>query len=254
MAKKWRECTTIPDYEFDPDGKYDGSLYKEDWDEIFNELYQRAETTEDWRYNDWIDPLSTRNAYTEYFKDKAGNDYIVLKYYDGMYALYEIKDESEITENVSKTARIIEKIESGVSVRQAIYEASVVKSKVFEDVVGMIQETYDDFIAKLDKWTGGSGKNGWEYETVKNNDMYSVKITKNPITDFDYPVMIEMSGNIINGEVHYEPTDEYFAASAQVSFSGLKSVLRDLTSQVEMAQADQENDSDVKDTGNIYGY
>ena len=74
MAKKWRECTSIPDYEFDPDGKYDGSLYAEDWDEIFNELYRRAETTEEWRYNDWQDPLSTRNAYTEYFKDKAGND------------------------------------------------------------------------------------------------------------------------------------------------------------------------------------
>ena len=33
MAEKWREMTSIEDYEFDPDGKYDGALYNENWEE-----------------------------------------------------------------------------------------------------------------------------------------------------------------------------------------------------------------------------
>ena len=252
MAKKWRECTSIPDYEFDPDGKYDGSLYAEDWDEIFNELYRRAETTEEWRYNDWQDPLSTRNAYTEYFKDKAGNDYIVLKYYDGMYALYEIKDEDEIDEKASKTGQIIEKIEAGVSIRQAIFEAVKGKNRVFEDVVGMDKESNDELIGLMDKWTGGSGKKGWNYGTVasNNNQTFVIKIDKNPITDFKFPVMIDKEGSVLNGEIYYEPTDEYFAASGPVTFPGLKSILRDITSQVEMAESAQED----TESENIYGY
>ena len=254
MAKKWRECTTIPDYEFDPDGKYDGSLYKEDWDEIFNELYQRAETTEEWRYNDWQDPLSTRNARTEYF-EKGGEKYIVLKYYDGMYALYEIKDEDEIDEGASKTGRIIEKLELGISVRQAISEAVQVKNKVFEDVAGMTQEEYDKLFGLMNEWTGGSGKNGWVYETKTSNGgkIYVIRITKNPVEDFDEPVDVELSDDVLNGETYFGASDEYLAASGPVSLAGLKSILRDLTSQVEMAQADL-NASEGSPEGDIYGY
>jgi hypothetical protein len=253
MANKWRECTTIPDYEFDPDGKYDGSLYKEDWDEIFNELYQRAETTEEWRYNDWIDPLSTRNAYTEYF-EKGGEKFIVLKYYDGMYALYEIKDENEIDEKASKIGRVIEKIESGVSIRQAISEAVQVKNKVLEDINGMDQESSDKLLALMDDWTGGSGKNGWEYKAKKvSGNSYAVSLIKNPIAQFDKPVDVEMVKDVLNGEVYYEPADEYLAASGPVSFAGLKSILRDLTSQIEMTDADL-NAENGKPDGDIFGY
>ena len=120
--EKWRECTHIEDYEFDPDGKYDGSLYKEQWDEIFDELYQRAENTEEYLYNDWVEPQSTRNADTEYFK-KGGEEYIVLKYFDGMYALYEIDRNHKEEESSAKVGTIIEKLDSGMSVRQAITEA-----------------------------------------------------------------------------------------------------------------------------------
>lgn len=246
--KKWRECTSIPDYEFDPDGKYDGSLYKEDWAEIFHELYQRAETTEEWRYNDWQDPLSTRNAYTEYFKDKAGNDYIVLKYYDGMYALYEIKDESEIDEKASVSGRVIEKIESGISVRQAIFEAVTGHNKVFEDVAGMDQESNDKLMSLMDQWTHGSS--AWDYESVRSSrDAYVVRLKKNPVVDLDGKVDLELDGDVLNGEFYYEPSDEYFSALGPVSFAGLKQVLRDILSQVEEAQ-----ETDAGSDGDIYGY
>lgn len=248
--KKWRECTTIPDYEFDPDGKYDGSLYKEDWDEIFNELYQRSETTEEWRYNDWQDPISTRNAYTEYFK-KGGDDFIVLKYYDGMYALYEIKDESEIDEGASISAKVIEKIESGVSIRRAILE-SVPKKKVFEDVAGMDQENFEKLNSLFNKWFGNNSQ--WKFDSQETtNGIYVIRMQKNPVVDLNGSVTFDCDSNILNGEFYYQGLDEYFSASAPISLAGVKSILRDLQSQVEMADAETAED-EMGSSGNIYGY
>ena len=251
MAEKWREMTSIEDYEFDPDGKYDGALYNENWEEIFDQLYQRAETTEEYLYNDWIDPVSTRNAMARRMK-KSGHEYIVLKYYDGMYVLYEIADSSDLAEETSRTRSVIEKIEQGVSVRQAISEAIKRPMSLFEDVAGMDQDQYDEFLAQLNQWTGGSGKGGWEFTTIKSNggNTYTISLTKNPIAKFDENVMFDVNDGVLNGEIYFEPTDEYLAASGPVSFTGLKSVLRDLLSQVEMSQADFE----AQPSEDIYGY
>ena len=254
MAKKWRELTSIEDYEFDPDGKYDGSLSKEQIHDLFTELMQRAETTEEYLDNAWIDPPSTRNAYTFYVEN--GADYVILKYYDGMYALYEIRDEEKIDEarNKSVAACVIEKLDQGVSVRQAIVEAIQGKDGLFEDIVGMTQETSDKLLDFMNEWTGGSGKGGWEYSSKKTDagDKFTISITKNPVGTFDSPIDLEMNGTILNGETYYEPAGEFLAASGPVTFTGLKSIIRDLTSQVEMAQADQQPKEQGK--GDIYGY
>jgi hypothetical protein len=107
----------------------------------------------------------------------------------------------------------------------------------------------------MDKWTGGSGKNGWKYETFNSNNgqVFVINVSENPITDFEYPVMFDKEGSVLNGEIYYEPTDEYFAASGPVTFPGLKSILRDIMSQVEMAESAQE-DAESTENENIYGY
>ena len=260
MSEKWREMTSIEDYEFDPDGKYDGSLGSDDWDEIFTELYQRAETTEEYLYNKWIDPVSTRNAYT-YKIDRNGEHYIVMKYYDGMYALYEIKDSSEIDEEKrTRTATVIEKITKGVSVRQAILESVLSTNTLFEDVAGMTLEEHDSLMNQLDEWTGGSGKNGWEYHTVKTSgDIYTINLKKNPVVQLEndgktVSVAIDAENNVLNGEVYCAPADEYLAASGPVSMNGLKSVLRDLLSQWEMALQEISNDNASDSSGDLYGF
>jgi hypothetical protein len=251
MAEKWRELTTIEDYEFDPDGKYDGALYNENWEEIFDQLYQRAETTEEYLYNDWIDPVSTRNAMARRM-EKNGHKYIVLKYYDGMYVLYEIADSVDLANEGSRTSQVIAKLDEGVSIRAAILEAVQTPRRVFEDVAGMDQEQYDQFITQLDNWTGGSGKKGWVYDTSKSNNgnTFTVVLKKNPVAKFDGNVILDVNDGVLNGELYYKPTDVFFAASGPVSFAGLKSVIRDLVSQVEMADTDFESSSDE----DIYGY
>lgn len=261
MAEKWREMTHIEDYEFDPDARYDGSIYSEQWEEIFDQLYQRAETTEEYLDNNWEDPVSTRNAYARRM-EKNGNKYIVLKYYDGMYVLYEIKDSSEIDESRSVTAQVIAKLDAGVSVRQAISEATQGKSgaslkevnKLFEDVAGMDEEACNQLIADLDKWTGGSGKGGWEYKTTENNGTYVVEMKKNPIVDVDGIIKLDLNNKVLNGEVYLKAVDEYVAASGPESFAGLKSVLRDILSQVEMILSDAQDESNADANADIYGY
>ena len=256
--EKWRQMTYIEDYEFDPDGKYDGALTKELWDEIFNELYSRAETTEEYLYNDWVEPESTRNAYTEYFI-KNGEKYIVLKYYDGPYALYEIKDASEVTEKRAVAASVIEKITSGVSVRQAILESVSGQKTVFEDVAGMDKEDYDAFIAEFEKWIGTG--NGYDYttSTTNNGKTYTVILKKNPIVDLEVdgkqaPISIEANNDILNGEVYCEPADEYLSATGPVTYPGFKSVLRDLLSQWEMVMQELSDSNASEDSGDLYGF
>ncbi len=118
--EKWRELTNIEDYEFDPSGEFDKALYAEDWRKIFDNLMQCAETTEEYLYNDWVDPVSTRNADYEYF-NQQGKKYIVLKYYDGMYALYEI-DENYVEESVSpdKVSSFLNLVKSGKTISEAL--------------------------------------------------------------------------------------------------------------------------------------
>ena len=247
--EKWREMTYIEDYEFDPDGKYDGALYAEQWDEIFNDLYQRAETTEEWRDNPWVDPVSTRNAYTGRF-NRNGTAYIVLKYYDGPYALYEI-DPDHVDESVNYHRKFVECIDAGISIRQAIVEAK----KVFEDVAGMNREVADKLMADMNSWTGGSGKGGWVYQLIQpSGGTYVVSVKSNPIHDFKAPVSLDISaGNILNGEVYHPGQDAYLSATGPVSFSGLKSVIRDLVSQWEMSDDTLVSDMEGN-SGDIYGY
>ena len=253
-GEKWREVTHIEDYEFDPDGKYDGTLYKEDWEEIFQELYQRGETTEEYLYNDWVEPQSTRNART-YFIKKNGVEYIVMKYYDGMYALYEINRNYKQNESKVNVGAIIEKLDAGISIRQAIYEASNVKKPavLLEDVVGMDPAKADDFKALMDKWVGSNS--GWKYEkfTENNGKTYFVRLTKNPIAKLPDAVDLEVTRGVLNGELFYDKAGEFLAASGPVSLAGVKSILRDLLSQVEMADSEAEEDTS-SENGDIFGY
>lgn len=132
-------------------------------------------------------------------------------------------------------------IELGMTVRQALQEA--IEQPVIESVGGMDEDNKNKLESLMQDWIGESGHEGWVYSTVATNNHtnFVISVTKNPIAEFAEPVTFEINNDILNGETYHDASDVYLGASGPVTFAGMKSVLRDLKSQVEIADEDIKN-------------
>ena len=155
-----------------------------------------------------------------------------------------------------RATTVIERIDRGMSIRQAIIEAAKPSKPalLLEDVVGMDPQKADDFKALMDKWVGSNSS--WKYDkfTENNGKTFFVRLTKNPIAKLPDAVDFEVTRDVLNGEIFYSKVGEFLAASGPVSLAGVKSILRDLLSQVEMADSEMSSTENASEDGNIYGY